>query len=84
MLVPIPKPPITAITSMVSHHATGKLPLNQPVNASGCSRHASPSSITRAVIASGPPTAAIPAAETTTIAKMATIPCRKSPITTPQ
>jgi hypothetical protein len=72
------------MTSIVSHHTAGKSPPNQPVKANGSSLQPSPSAITRAVIAPGPPTAAMPTAEAATIAKTATIPWRKSPITTPQ
>ncbi len=84
MLVPIPKPPTTAMTSMVSHQAAGKSPLNSPVKANTSSRHASPISTSRAETSAGPPTAETPTTVTSTMAKMATMPCRKSPITTPQ
>jgi hypothetical protein len=42
MLVPIPNPPTTAMTSMVSHQAAGKSPVNTPVKAKAFMRHPSP------------------------------------------
>ena len=84
MLVPMPKPPMTAITSMVSHQTTGKSPVEPAGEGEGVQAPASPSSTMRPVTSAGPPAAATPTSETSTMAKTATMPCRKSPITTPQ
>jgi hypothetical protein len=84
MLVPMPKPPITAMTTMVRNQAMGKSPPNQPVNANGLSRWACPSASSLATIAVGPPAWAMPQNETIRMAMKAMIPCWKSAITTPQ
>jgi hypothetical protein len=74
MLVPIPKPPTTAITSIVSHHTTGNSPLSHPVNANGSNRQAPPMSASLVVTSTGPPAACRPTRDTNTIAKIATMP----------
>ena len=83
-VVPIPKPPSSAMNIIVRNQARGNSPVNHPVKWKGFRRSSSPISASLSTIPAPHPASATPQTETITIPTNTTTPCWKSAITTPQ